>query len=215
MKISSEYAKTFGTLQNKLKREYPKTKLKDPDTLPEGITDTLILGILAMDEKYEKALEALERIREDMVDFNELRVTPVSEIVELIEPYLSDPDRAAKEIVKTLNGIFSRFDTLDLSGMKEMTKSDLGKLFEELPGCCDHGRAFMLLFSFEVAEMPLDNQMLDYLVGAGALPPEVDLPAAKSFLERHLKAAETAPLYWQLRKASEEGAGKRKTKSKK
>jgi hypothetical protein len=216
MKISSEYAKPFRTLQNKLKREFPKTRLKDPDTLPEKITDILILGILTLNEKYGKALEGLTQIRTEMVDLNELRVTPKSEIADMLGKQLSNPERAAEELVKTLNEVFGRFDSLDLSLLKEKTKTEIGKMFSDFPGCSDYARSFMLLFGFDVPVMPLDEQMIDYLVTTGALPPEVDQPSAKGFIERQLKASELASFYWQLRKASEDNGNfkKKKTKSK-
>jgi endonuclease III len=210
MKISSDYAKPFRTLQNKLKREFPKTRLKDPDTLPEKITDILILGILSMNEKYSNAINGLMQIHNEMVDLNELRVTPKSEIAEILQKQLANPERAADEIVKTLNEVFSRFDSLDLSVVKEKTKTEISKIFSELPGCSDYARSFMLLFGFDIPTMPLDELMLDYLVSVGALPPEADPPAAKGFVERQLKAAEIAPFYWQLRKACEDNGNYKK-----
>lgn len=212
MKISSDYAKAFHTLQNRLKRDFPKTKDTNLDSLPESSTEMLLLGILATNETYDHAREALKTIQTTMVDFNELRVTPVAEISEMLDRHINEPQRAAKDIVIALNWIFSRFDTLDLSYLKEKNKSEISKLFEEIPTCPDHARSAMLLFCYEISVMPLDDLMLKYLISAEALPAEVDLPTAKSFIERQLKAAEFSTFYWQLRKASEANMEKPKNK---
>jgi len=213
MKITSEYVKAFKSLQNRLRRDFPKPKDKDFETLPESITDILILAILATNDTYARAKQAMKKIQDDMVDFNELRVTPTVELAELLEEYLSDSHKTAGDLVRTLNSVFLKFDTLDLSYLKEKHKNELVKLFEEIKGCPDHARSVMLLFGFDIPTLPLDDRMVDYLVSVEAMPPEVDQPTVKAFIERQLKASELAVFYWQLRKATEAEDKKRKPKN--
>ncbi|MFA5864208.1 MAG: hypothetical protein WC975_05915 [Phycisphaerae bacterium] len=199
MKISSEYVKSF----NKLRRAFSKLKDKDFEALPENATEVLILSILATNDTFHRARQAIKILQEKMVDYNELRVTPTVELTELLEEHICDAPRASVEIVKTLNSVFTRFDTFDLSELKDKTKGELSKMFEEIPGCPDHARCAMLLFCFDVPSMPIDDRMREYLVVSKALPAEVDLPEAKAFIERQVKASEIGAFYWQLRKASE------------
>jgi endonuclease III-like uncharacterized protein len=215
MKISSEYAKEFRTLQNRLRRDFPKPKDKDFETLPESITEILILGILATNDTFSRAKQAIKKIQEEMVDFNELRVTPTVELAELLDEFLHEPQKTATDMVRTLNAVFLKFDTLDLSDLKEKHKNEITKLFEEIKGCPDHARSLMLLFGFDIPTMPLDDRMVDYLVATEAMPPEVDQATVKAFIERQLKAAELNAFYWQLRKATEAEDKKRKPKNKK
>jgi endonuclease III len=215
MKISSEYVKAFRSLQNRLRKEFPKPKDKDYETLPESVTELLIVGILATNETYTRAKQAVKKIQEEMVDFNELRVTPTVELAELLEEYLHDAQRGASDLVRTLNSVFLKFDTLDLTYLKEKHKNELSKLFEDIKGCPDHARSVMLLLGFDIPTMPLDDRMVDYLVSVEALPPEVDQSTAKGFIERQLKASEIGVFYWQLRKATEAEDKKRKPKGKK
>ncbi len=215
MKITSEYVKAFRSLQNRLRKEFPKPKDKDYETLPESMTELLILGILATNETFHRARAALKKVQEEMVDFNELRVTPTVELAELLEELLHDAQKGASDLVRTLNSVFMKFDTLDLSYLKEKHKNEISKLFEDVKGCPDHARSVMLLFGFDIPTMPLDDRMVDYLVSVEALPPEVDLTTAKGFIERQLKASEIGAFYWQLRKAAESEDKKRKPKGKK
>jgi len=212
MKISSEYVKTFKTLQNRLKRDFPRPKDKDYETLPESVPETLLLGILSTNVTFYHARQALKSIQENMVDYNEVRVTPTVELAEVLEKYLADPQKTSLELTRTLNVIFNKFDSLELSELKEKNKNELTKMFEEIKGCPEHARSFMLLFSFEIPTMPLDDRMLEYMVAEKAMPEEVDLPTAKGFIERQLKASEIGPFYWQLRKASEAEDKKAKPK---
>jgi endonuclease III len=215
MKIGSEFVKRFKTLTNKLKRDYPKTKEKESETLPENLTELLIMTILATNETYSRAKNVFKKFESDMCDFNEVRVTPAAELEEILEEYLSEPARTAKELIKSLNWVVNKFDTMDISFLKEKNKSEIGKLFENCSVCHDHAKSALLLLGFDVPSMPLDDHMLDYLISNEVLPEETDLPTAKAFIERQMKSSELFTYYWQLRKASETEDKKRKTKSSK
>lgn len=216
MKIASEFVKTFRTVYNRLRREFPKPKDREFETLPTDATEMLVLGILATNETFSRAKHAVRSLREKMVDYNELRVTPAVELADLLDGSIADPRKASTEIVKTLNAVFNRFDTFDLSELKGKSKGELGKVFEDIPGCPDHARCAMLLFCFEVPAMPLDDRMLEYLQSVKAMPAEADLPTARAFIERQLKTSELPTFYWQLRKAAEqEFKSRRPSKNKK
>jgi endonuclease III-like uncharacterized protein len=215
MKISSEYVKAFHSLQNRLRKDFPKPKDKEFETLPESVTELLILGILTTNDTFAHAKHAIKKIQDEMVDFNELRVTPTVELAELLDEFLNESSRSSADLVRTLNSVFLKFDTLDLTYLKEKHKNEIAKVFEEIKGCPDHARSLMLLFGFDIPIMPLDDRMVDYLVSMEALPPEVDQSTAKGFIERQLKAAEIGTFYWQLRKATEAEDKKKKPKNKK
>jgi len=215
MKISSDYVKSFRAIQNRLRREYPRLKDKDFETLPENLTEILILCILATNENFSRAKQAMKSLQNMVVDFNELRVTPAAEIVEMLEDHISDAQKVSTDIIKTLNWVFTRFDTLELSELKQKTKTEITRLFEDIPCGHEHARCALLLLGFDVPAMPLDDRMLEFLVMAEALPAEVDLATARGFIERNLKAAELNTFYWQLRKATEAEDKKRKPKGKK
>jgi len=213
MKISSEYVKTFRSVQNRLRRDFPITKEKGFENLPENAAEMLILSILATNDTYPRARHAFKSLQEQMVDFNELRVTPAVELAQMLEEHVCDSGKASSEIVRTLNAVFNRFDTLDLSDLKERSKTELVKMFEEIPGCPDHARCAMLLLCFDIPTMPLDERMREYLVESGAMPAEADLATVKAFIERQIKASEIGPFYWQLKKAAEADDKKRKPRT--
>lgn len=183
--------------------------------MPESATEMLILAILATNDTYARARHAIKCLQKTMVDFNELRVTPTAELAEMLDGHVADPQRAAGDIVRTLNAVFARFDTLDLSELKTRNKADVQKMFDQVGGCPEHAKSVMLLFGFEIATMPLDERMLEHLVEAGAMPEEADLATAKAFIERQVKAADMGTFYWQLKKATEADDKKRKSKGKK
>jgi len=210
MRIPSQFAKRMRTLFNRLRRESGAV----PD---EGLTDPaeqLILSILATDANTRRARGALHGLLEEMIDFNELRVTPAAELADLLEPNVKGAPEKAQAIVGSLSWLFNKFDTMDLSGLREQQQSALLATFETIPECPDHARKAMLLLSFGVPVFPVDQQMLDYLKAAEVLPEEVAAAEAQHYVERQLKAAEVREFYLLVKAASESAAPPAKPKAK-
>lgn len=211
MKIPSSYAKATRTLFNRLRREYGKDKhvdLTDP-------VEQLLLSLLATDAGTRQAKNTLKMLAEEMTDFNELRVTPVPELAELLAPLAAEPAETARAIVDALNWVFSTFDSMDLTGLREHAHPEIRAKFESIPACPDHARCAVLLLSFGIPVFPVDRQMRDYLVHHEALPEGVSPVEAEHFMERHLKSAEVREFYLNVKRASERKTPARTTKTKK
>ena len=81
MKGGSEYAKRIKKLFQQMVRKFGKpsaAELTDP-------IEQLVIGILAECTSNHKAQTTFRRIRQQMVDLNELRVTPPLELARLLE----------------------------------------------------------------------------------------------------------------------------------
>ncbi len=214
MKIASQYVKGFKSLRNKIQRQVPISKTQKKESLPEEPIELLILGVLMEYVTLSEAKSILKRLREEMTDYNELRVTSLSEFEELLKGKMKDPVAFGRVLTRTLNGVMDEFDTLELSFLDELPKPEVKKHFENIKEGSLHGLAFFLMMRFDINIMPLTEKMLGFLVSCGALPEEIDVETAKAFIERQLKASEIKNFYWLVRKASEMGASKFKSKSK-
>jgi len=199
MRIPSQFAKALRSVQNRLRREFGRrdqTDLTDP-------VEQLVLSILATDGSTRRTRTALRRLSEEMIDFNELRVTPAPELAEALGPYVRNPYEKAQALIAALSWAVVHFDTMDLTILREKSQADLRSIFESVPGCPDHARDAMLLLSFGVPAFPIDQQMLEYLQAQEALPEATELGEARSYIERHLKAAEVREFYLNVKEASE------------
>lgn len=199
MKIPHDFVKRLRSLHNALKRQ-SDASVNDELTDP---VEQLLLSILAGNNSMQQAQRALEVVYLHIVDFNDLRVTPVPELAEMFDKEIGNPEEAAQAIVRTLKWIFCRFDTMNLKYLREQHNGALKSMFEEIPGCPDHARMAMLLLSFAVPVFPIDEAMLAYLVKNGALPEGVSLKEGEGFVQRHLKVGEIKQFYLNLKHASE------------
>ena len=85
-------------LLHKVVKKYYK-----PVAIPEGRTvlEHLIYGCCLEDARYESADEAFHRLQESYFDWNEVRVTTVTELAEVLHN-LPDPSAAAVRVKKNL-----------------------------------------------------------------------------------------------------------------
>lgn len=203
IRIGSEYTDIFKTFKNKLQRSVPIAKTQKKERLPEDYTELYLLGLLMERNTLHRSRQIIKRICEEMVDYNELRVTPLSELTELLSEYSPEPEIMAKEILTSLNAIMDKFDTLNLAFLKDHNKAELKKIFSEINDVQQHGLDFLQMTGFQLPVLPLTNSMAEFLRELNIIPKEADYLTVKSFLEKHLKSSEYENFYWQLRKATE------------
>ncbi len=215
MKIATQYVQEFRSLRNKIQRTVPISKTQKKESLPEDPIELLIIGVLMEYTTLTDAKSILKRLRDEMTDYNELRVTSLTEFEELLKSKLKDPVGFGRAVTKTLNAIMDEFDTLDLSILDGLSKSDVKKHFENIKNVSLHSIPFFLMMRFDINTMPLTEKMFEFLVKCNALPKDIDLASAKAFIERQLRASELKNFYWQLRKASEMPISRFKAKPRK
>jgi len=190
MKRGSGYAKRVRRLHNQLLRQFGKPA---PSAPVEPI-DQLIIGILSICTSTGKAQAAYRKLRQQMVDLNELRVTPPVELAALIGGAVPLALDKAQWIVNALNEIRRRQDTLDLSFLKQRGRREAREYLESLDGVNRSAAAAVVLYSLGGHAIPVDDLTLYVLRKEGIVPPRAEAPQVQGFLERHISAAE-APTF--------------------
>ena len=203
MRVPGKFAKTLRTYYNKLHRS-SKHRIEVDELDPISY---LLLGILSADGNTRRAVSALKHLNDEMIDYNEMRVTPVPELAELISSHVKEADQKAQELVNALGWIFNKCDTMNLEYLKEQSHTEIKALFEKIPGCSDHARCLMLLLGFSIPICPVDGQMLACLIENDALPDEITSEEASNYIDRQLKAAEIRDFYLALKGEAEKSSG--------
>ncbi len=144
-----------------------------------------ILGILSRDMPESKAREALDRIRNLVVDFNELRVVPPIELAEMVGDY---PDARLKceDISRALNKIFALHHNITLEHLLQQPKKEVIAYLERIDGLEDYTRARIRLLGLQQHAVPLDEAMWAYARQQGIVDARCPLGEAQAFLERQI-----------------------------
>src|SRR5262244_4123783 len=101
MKRASEYARELRQLYHTLLRRHGRPRTP---ALREPIYER-VYAVLARNAPESRAMAAAENLRRALPDLNELRVTPVIELADLIGDGFPNAYRSAESLARVLNGL--------------------------------------------------------------------------------------------------------------
>ena len=208
MKNATKHAETLKALMRRLSKDHQPAPRKPMDAL-----QALVRGAMSFDVPEAKVDEIMGHIEREFVDLNELRVATDLEIQELLGARYPQIEKRVAMITQALNNIFEREHTMNLNRMKEISRRDARQFLRELPEMHPFVEAYVTLYAFDGAAVPIDDTMLACLCAEGVVDDGTTLEDAQKFVEHHLKAEECYEFYATLRMscaAEEGGKGKKK-----
>jgi len=188
MKRGSMYAKRIKRLYQDLLKKHGKPEPVEPtDPIEQMLT-----GILSIDTTIGKGQAAFRKLMADMVDLNELRVTPALEMAQMMGSSMPMALDKARRIVDALNAVRKRQDSLDLTFLRQRGRREAREYLETLDGLVPSVAALVVLFSLGGHAIPVDNLALYVLRKEDLVHPDADIPTVQAFLERHISAADAS-----------------------
>ncbi len=176
MKNATKYQKKIKKLLSGLR----KSAAPPPDNQnPFGV---MVEAILAADAP-KQAAKALDALKKEYVDFNELRVSPVKEIVDTLGRDFPGARRKADEVTSVLNAIFTSRNNLKIDYVEKMSKRDLRRHLHEL-GLSPFAAAIMMMRVFGGHAIPVDQGLVDCLENDECIEPDSSIEDVQAFLER-------------------------------
>ncbi len=138
------------TIHEKLKQAWA-----DEVEVPRRKTlDELVFNLLLQGSSKERAERAFEALKEEFHDWNEVRVTLPSTIVEVIKGVGLESLKAMR-LVKILQGIFEDRSEVDLEFLREMEPKAVSNYLGNMEGIGGHAVESVLAFSLDRHVFPL------------------------------------------------------------
>ena len=178
MKNASAYEKKIDKILRGMKTVSVPTPPKGLDAVA-----LMIESILQADASKKQAKTAMNSIAREYLDFNELRVSPVKDLVDCIGRNYPGVRTKTKVILDALKGIFSRTYNVTLDHMADLTKKDLRRHLDEI-GLDSYSSACVNMFIFGGHAIPVDESLAEVLQMNEDVHPESDLADVQSFLTR-------------------------------
>lgn len=167
---------------------------------------TLVLSFLMWEATTEQAVAAYQRVKDSIVDYNDLRVSMPHEVMEWLgEDYPLAADRAQR-LRAVLRHIYLREHMVSLEVLTRMGKRDARKYLDSLEGIVPYVAARVMLLSFGTHAIPADQRLCDHLIEVGAADPSVEVPALGVWLSRQIKAENGVAAYFALQAWSDQQA---------
>ncbi|MCA9290702.1 MAG: hypothetical protein KDA25_06215, partial [Phycisphaerales bacterium] len=184
MKNPIQCAKNLAALVKKIGKV-------DPPAFPDADDPVAVLvqSLLLWQSTTTRAIDAYGRIRAQVYDFNELRVGLPYETAELLGTDDPHHDRRARTIRQVLHAVYEHEHDVSLDRLKALGKRDVRKYVEGLDGIPPYVAARLMLVSFGVHAMPVDEPLLDALVAAGAADADSAIDDYAGWLSRQIKSS--------------------------
>ena len=164
--MSSNRAALITKLQKVLKKHYkPASPPADRTTL-----EHLLFACCLENSSLEAAEEAFARLQENYFDWNEVRVTTVKELSEVLGS-LQDVPEAATRLKKTLQSVFETHYSYDLEFLKKLNLGKAVKELEKLDGVDPFAIAYVTQSALGGHAIPTGKGVLDAFVVLGIISP--------------------------------------------
>jgi endonuclease III len=199
MKKSREHAQRLQKLYRALKRDHPKIEPVSHD----DPVDALIYGVVSEKVSASAAETAMRAIRRTFINWNDLRVSRVEEVVEAIGEDNSTGRDTALTLTSALRAVFDAHHTVSLQALKKLGKRPAKQAIEKLGGLSRFTVNYCMLTSLQAHAIPLTGRMLGYLKQSKIVDPQADEEEIEGFLTRQVSAKHAFEFYALLREECE------------
>lgn len=161
---ASNRAKLIAKLHTALKKHYDVAPAQPARPLLEHV----LYASLLEDCPADLADEGLAKCEQDFFDWNEVRVTTVTELAQVLSR-LPEPAKAAARLKGNLQAIFEEFYTFDLDHLK---KDNLGKAvskFSKMPGMTSFVLNYTVQHGLGGHAVPIDYGAMVIMVVTGVV----------------------------------------------
>lgn len=151
------------------------------------------------DVHFDRAEESYEKVRQSFFDWNEVRVTTVTELSEVLKG-LSDPPAAAVRLKRALQGVFESCYSFDIESLRKQNIGMSAKLLEKY-GANSFAVSYLTQHALAGHSVPKNRGAMHALYIVGAITADEQNKGASPGLERTIskkKGIEFGSLLHQL-----------------
>jgi endonuclease III len=212
MKNGKEYSKKVQKLYRSLKRKYPGVQ----KAIYDEPVDALVYAIISAELSEPAAQSAIKRLADYFVDWNDLRISRVEEIAELLGSDTSAARDIASALTTALRAVFGKYNMVSLKALIKMSKRPARGVLEKIDGTNRFVVDYCMLTSLHGHAIPLTKKMIEYLRSNELVHAGADEREIGGFLARQISAENAYEFYSLLRRQSEaRKAGKKKKSERK
>lgn len=212
MKNSKEYSQKVHKLYRSLKRKYPKVK----KVCYDEPTDAFVYAIISENISEKAAQSVIKKFADYFVDWNDLRVSLVEEIIEVLGSDTPATRELASALTTALRAIFNKYNTVSLEPLKKIGKRPAREALEKINGTSRFVLDYCMLTALGGHAIPLTNRMVEFSKTNQLVYPDADTQQIEGFLARQISTETAYEFYVLLRRQSESTrAGTKKTAARK
>lgn len=190
----------------------PASALAPVPAWADATLDEFLLSFLMWESTTAKARGALRRVRECVVDYNELRVCLPHELGELLGERYPRAQERTERLHAALTDLYRREHAMSLARLAEAPKREALAYLASLEGVPSYVAARVFLVTLGGHAVPVDDRLLAMLQTEGLGECGSTPEAAGAWLERHVRATEALQTHLLLQAWADEGAPRKEKK---
>ncbi len=181
--------------------QFVRTNTEKDPAPPADLIELLIESFLLTDASRDQTAHAMSRIRHDMVDFNDLRVSLVKEMVVTIGVRYPEAHDRCVLLRRALHDIFKRQHKVSLEHLTTIPKRDAKSYVENLDGIPSFVAARVCLLGLNIHAVPMDRTTIRLLVESDILTSAGSAADISQLMLRHVRAEDAVSTHVAIRKA--------------
>lgn len=162
---------------------------------PVDLVDLFVHSYLLWQAPTAEANAALARIKAAFIDWNDLRVSLDSDVIDAIGHNYWRAHERVSRMREAMNDVFRREHRVSLDRLRTFPKKDAVNYMETLRGMMPFVSNRVLLIGVEFHAVPLDEFGLTVLLQQNVVPQGLGLAEAINWLARHVKAEEARDMH--------------------
>ena len=189
---ASDRSKACQQIVTVLKKEYG-SKLPSYN---HDVLDTLLFSVCLENSNLADAESALQRLKESFFDYNELRVSSISEIQNSFVN-MSEPEWRGMRARDIVQHVFESGYSFEVEDLKKKTMDSAEKQLKKVKSLTPFNIAYTLLFSLGSHVVPTDKNILRASIWLGLLEPGTKIKAAGEQFKAAVRKSDV-PLFFHL-----------------
>ena len=142
----------FAKIHKVLKKYYKPSAPPDE----RSVLEHMLFACVLEDARFEQAEEAFAALKHTFYDWNEVRVTSISELSEVMA-ILPDPRTAANRVKRVLHAVFEELYCFDLEDIRKKNLGPTVKWLEKMDGTSRFVVAYMVQAALGGHSIPVDT----------------------------------------------------------
>lgn len=190
MKNAGKHADTLKSLLKKVPKE-----LKNAQRPQMELSEAVVRACLLYDATDGQCETAIETLRGEFADFNELRVATELEVQDFLGSEYPKIDERTTVLRNTLHAIFESENSFKTERLRELKRAELREFLHNLTGVTPFVEAYVMMMAFDGTAFPVDEATVSWLIDEEVIEEGTSIEDAQTFMENNLRADDCYPFF--------------------
>jgi len=187
---AADRTKVCQQIVTQLKKKYgsrvPKSDL--------NVLDSLLFAICLEDATHERAEATIARLHDAFFDYNEIRVSSITEVQHVFVDE-SEPEWRAMRVRESLQQVFEGRYSYDLEDFKKKNLDAAEKYLKQISSLTPFVMSHTMMTTLGTHTVPVDTSLLKCCIWLGLLPEDADVSAGSDQLKAAVRKADVPQFF--------------------